>query len=911
MLHLPLYLDPRSSVEKAEILSDLNPKCTRCTLSSGTRSVCLPADGANLKRSGDTLLVLGDIPTEDEDNARRPMSSHANKQIRSFIQEHHDGPIVYASALRCRRPPRVNGKDKKISDKMIDACRPYTRGLIEEIQPTRIFCFGKLSYQIVLGANPDPIQLGRRGYGYLASGAKVFMFPHASRVSPNRFLWKRLEEDMEWALTASPEPPPWDGTIYQVETVQDSIDACKVMTEREGFTFDTETGGLMGDDEYFQVACLTATPYGNSEDAWLWDEDVLKDPDMLRPLQALMRDGYVLKTGHNLKYDIEAVGYGLDLLDEWGITEFAGVGFDTLLALKSLDTESMPRLNISDNLVGMGGHKADNALALAAARDLVNRSRAEARQQRLQGMTHPSLRAAMRHPEMDVDSFAYPLIPRDILYRYCALDTIATERLRTFCVPRIFARPNLTLVVEELHKPATKAISQIESWGMSADVDAANMFGRMLIPVRDTNLVKIRDQGYTEDITPENTRELLFKTLKLPVQNRTKADNLPAVDRESLEKLEKKHPIVPLLMEHAKVTKLLSTYVDGLIPHIRPDGRVRSSINIAGTRSGRPSSSKPNLMNIPSRGSWAGMAKSIFNAPPGHVIVQLDYSQIEVRIAAMLSQDPDLIQAYVDGVDVHRRTAARAFGVPENEVTKDQRRDAKAVVFGVMFGKSPSSLAKDLGITLAKGQMIYNSVLGVYGVLSKWMQQQRKRCERTGVCYTYLPDSHGVLNKARMRQLWQIAEPDSGAQSTARNGSVNTPIQGSASDFMMRTICAVVDWIVDNRIPARVTNTVYDSILIEAPFAQALATASKVKGIMEGQPSAGVPLVADVDIGRTWGSLMSLKGIMLVASSRRNSFTDLEIIHLAEADQDLAEEMGKDPMGWLKKVSQLAEDIAA
>lgn len=911
MLHLPLYLDLRSAVEKAETLTDLNPKCTRCTLSSGARSVCLPADGANLNNSGDTLLVLGDIPTEAEDHARRPMSSRPNGMVRRFIEEHHDGPIVYASAIRCRRPPKVNGKDKKISDKTVNACRPYTKGLIEEIKPARIFCFGKLAYQIVLGSNPDPIQLGRRGYGYFANGTKVFMFPHASRVSPNRFLWKRLEEDMEWALTAKPEPPPWDGVIYQVENVEDSIEACRVMSATGGFTFDTETGGLMGDDEYFQVACLTATPYGNTEDAWLWDEDMIKDPAVLAPLQDLMRDAEVLKTGQNLKYDIEAVSYGFDLRDERGVSEFAGIGFDTLLALKALDTESMPKLSISDNLVGMGGHKADNAHALAAARELIGRSRDDPRQQRLRGMTPPALQAAIRHKNVkNVDAFAYPLIPREILYRYCALDTIATARLDALARPRIMGQQNFKLVREQLHNPATKAISQIEAWGMSADITAANLFGKMLIPVRDKNLVKIRENGYTDDITDGNTRKLLFETLKLPVQETTDT-GLPAVNRTSLEKLEHKSPIVPFLMEHAKVTKLLSTYVDGLIPHIRPDGRVRSSINIAGTRSGRPSSSNPNLMNIPSRGSWAKMAKSIFNAPPGYVIVQLDYSQLEVRMAAILSQDPDLIQTYVDGVDVHRRTAARAFGVPESSVTKEQRNNAKAVVFGIMFGSTANTLSKKLGISLAKAREIFNLVLGVYEVLSKWMQVQRKQVERTGVCYTYLPDSNGVLNKARMRQLWQIAEPDSGLQSTARNGSVNTPIQGSASDFMMRTICTVVDWIIDSGSLARVTNTVYDSIIIEAPFAEALSTASKVKGIMEGWPSAGVPLVADIDIGRTWGSLMSLDGIKLVASSRKNGLSDLDILHVAAGDQDLADEMGKDPKGWLKKVDSLVIDLCA
>jgi DNA polymerase-1 len=396
----------------------------------------------------------------------------------------------------------------------------------------------------------------------------------------------------------------------------------------------------------------------------------------------------------------------------------------------------------------------------------------------------------------------------------------------------------------------------------------------------------------------------------LPVVKLTK-NGKPSTDADTLGKLRDKHPVIPLLLDYAKVDKLISTYVDGLLPHVRPDGRVRSTLHIAGARSGRMSSSNPNLQNIPSGGEYAKMAKAIFNAPPGHVLLQLDYSQLEVRIAAMLSQDENLIQAYLDGVDVHRRTASKAFHITEAEVTKDQRRGAKTVVFGVLYGKSPRSLAKDLGVADREGQALYDSVLGGLPQLNAWMRAQRAYTEKYGTVWTYVPQLDGTMARARCRQLWQIAEPDSLQQSRARNGAVNTPVQGSASDFMLRSVVAAVQWVVGDGIPCRVTNTVHDSIILEVPYEWALEVADMVKDIMEGWPSCGVPLVADVDVGRTWGSLHTLKGIRLVAQADRKGLTDAEVIHVAKADADLDEEMGSDPSKWLKDVRGLAADMRA
>lgn len=868
--------------------------------------MCMGADGQQPADDGSftgAVLVLGDFPTEPEDAARRPVSAGPNATLRDVIESAHDGPIVYASALRCAP------KGTNVTDKIMDACRPYTHGLIEEVKPSRILCFGKRAYQMVLGSKPDSIQLGRRGYGYLSDGTPVFMLHAARRVTPNRFLFRRWRADVEWALANDPPKPPWEGVVYDVRTVDDARIAAAALRRAGTFTYDTETGGLMGSD-YFQVVCLTAAPADNPMAVYLWDEDALKD-ERREPLREVLRDPSVRKVGHNLKFDFEAVAYGLDLLDERGVLQVQGAGFDTLLTVKNLDTECKGGLAIVDHHVGMGGHKAENDAAIAAAVDQINRARADPKQRRLPGMTHPALAAAIAHPDTDAKSFAYALVPREILYRYCALDTVATALLHQHYEPITEKAPHLKLVRDELHNPATSAIAQIEAWGMSADINAARSFGRMLEPRRDEYMAKIRALGCDVDInSPTQLGGYLFDDLGLPVQDVSEKTGQPRVNAASLEKLRDHHEVVATLLDYAKVNKLIGTYVDGLIPHIREDGRIRCSLNIAGARSGRMSSSNPNLQNIPSSGEYAKRAKAIFNAAPGHVLLQLDYSQLEVRVAAIVSGDPTLRQAYLEGADVHRRTASIAFGMPEAEVTKDVRRDAKGVVFGVLYGKSANSLAKDLGVDLARGQFVYDSVLGALPVLTEWMAKQRAHCDRYGSTWTYLPMGNGrgeKLKRARCRQLWQIAEPESKFQSVARNGSVNTPIQGTASDYMMRSLIAVVNWIVGDGIPARVVNTVHDSIILEVPYAWALEVAAVVKSIMESWPSMGVPLVADVDVGLTWGGLHKLDGVTLVANGLRNGLDDFEIMHLARADPDLDDEMGEgDGVAWLKRAKHLA-----
>jgi DNA polymerase I-like protein with 3'-5' exonuclease and polymerase domains/uracil-DNA glycosylase len=900
---LPLYTDRTVAVDRCAPL-DIDTDCTRCKFHEHARGVCIGAEAVGEFESFEgALLIVDSAPTAEEDAAERPMSSSPNRTVRSMIEAKHDGPIVYAHAMRC--PTR----GKLVTEKAVDACRPYTAGLVREVKPSRIFCLGRIAFEMVLGVSADPMSV-RRGYGYTADGVPVFMFPQAYRMTSNRFLAARLKRDIEWALDETPERPPHDAVFYLVETPEQSAQACEHLRAGGWFAYDTETSGLMG-DKFFQVVCLAAVR-SDEDDAYLWTEDALKDADVLAPLQALLRDPAIGKVGHNLKFDLEAVAHGLGLRDASGVIQARGVHGDTMLWRRALDTDAMVRLEYADNLVGMGGHKTENKAALDGAVQRIRKARKDPRQLMLHGMDHPALRAAVAHPTAHELAFGFALVPREILYRYCALDTVATARLSRLLEPVVNDHAPTRLVSDTFLKPATAALAQVEAWGMSADRDAAFAFGEVLKHRRTETIEKIRALGCECDLnSSDQLGKFLFGELDLPVIKVSEKTNKPSTDKHVLAALKDKHPVIEHLLTHAQLDKLISTYADGLIPHIRDDGRIRTSLNLAGTRSGRLSSSNPNLQNIPSGGEYAKTAKAIFNAPPGHVLIQLDYSQLEIRIAAMLSGEPKLIEAYRNGVDLHMQTARLiaplAWKIPPTACNREHRRAAKAVVFGLLYGKSAGGLAKDLKCSRAEAQRIVDAVLGSYDQLAAWIDKRHAETERNGIAWTQVATDDGRLERARHRQLHGIADTDDAQRNRCRNAAVNTPVQGSASDFMLRTICAVVDWIVGDGIPARVTNTVHDSIILEAPCAWALDVALTTKSIMEQWPACGVPLVADVDIGPSWGSMLGLTGLRLVGQSMRAGMTDDEIIHVASADDDTVDEMGDDVKAWLTR----AKDIAA
>jgi uracil-DNA glycosylase family 4 len=871
MRRLPLYSDRKAPIDRAEPLLP-TPGCVRCERHESARSVCIQADvgaGTNPEALSGSILVVSHQPTKYEDDTGRPMSSHPNRSFREELEGRTKLPIVYKTALSCWAP---QPKQPVTLAGQIDACRGYVRAVIDQAKPSRVLCLGKEAYQSVLGVKV-PSTHARQGYGYLEDGTPVFILPAWSSVMGNRFLYARAIEDLEWALTASPQPPPYDLCVEVIETVEDACEAVGVLAASECVVYDTEFWGVFGTRE-FSLECLAASPKDGSR-VFGWEAPSLRD-ERADALKELLRSKPL--RGHGLKADQKAVARGLGLIDEFGRIQLGPADADTMLWAKQLDSDMLVRLGYQDVRVGMGGHKEEMQLHLARARTMVQHARAEPDQPWYPTLVPTALDAAVKYPHAPVDSFAYGCTPKDVTLRYCAMDTVSTARLGLLFEPQIKSSPAHELMSSRFVCPSVNALAQVETWGMAADVQAARVAGKMLGVARDAALTQLRELGCMINVNSNvELARYLYQDLGLPVLDTT-ATGAPSTAASTLKRLD--HPVVEPLLRYAKTDKLISTYVDGLIPFI-VDGRIYGNIKQDGTRSGRWSSFRPNLQNIPSRGPLAKVIKGIFVAPPGHCFVQLDYSQLELRVAAILTGDPALIQIYKDGLDLHLRTAQMIsqdmWGIAPEQVGKDERGEAKAVGFGLWYGKGDRTLASDLNTTVRRAKMIRELVLGQFPTASAWIEARKAFTLEHGVTWTYWDGQ-----RARCRQLPDILSSDSGLQSKASNASFNSAVQGSAALFMERTIQAVVEWLRRDRIPARVTNTVHDSIILEVPFPWVYEVVETVRDIMQSWPTGDVPLIADADVGLTWANLHDYDTVLKVGGFLARGISPEEICHILE-----------------------------
>jgi DNA polymerase-1 len=326
-----------------------------------------------------------------------------------------------------------------------------------------------------------------------------------------------------------------------------------------------------------------------------------------------------------------------------------------------------------------------------------------------------------------------------------------------------------------------------------------------------------------------------------------------------------KHPSIDMIIRYRELDTIATRYGTTLAKHVRQDGRIHGSFNIVGTETGRFSSAEPNLQNLPSRGSLAKIVKKVFVAPPGRVLLQLDYSQIEYRVAAIISGDRIMKQVFIDGGDLHRRTAElismTAWGIPQDEMSsmddakiKPYRSAAKTTNFGLLYGLGVTTLARTLGIEVELARTINVSVMGAFVDLGRWLVDTVSFARAHGyVC--------GIVDgeEGRRPPLYSIASPDHGTVAHAVNQAKNTPIQGSAANYMARSLVETHSWLTADKIPARIVGTVHDSTIIEVDEDWAEEVAGMGIDIMESQWSDDIPLVVDCEVGRTWASLTAVQ----------------------------------------------------
>ena len=408
--------------------------------------------------------------------------------------------------------------------------------------------------------------------------------------------------------------------------------------------------------------------------------------------------------------------------------------------------------------------------------------------------------------------------------------------------------------------PAARAVCQMEEWGALVDQEGIRSFHLYLQGEKQEVLSKLEryaGKGFNPD-SYHDVRKLLFKTLGLVSTESTK-EGSESTKFEVLEAMKHQHPAVGLVCDWRKVSKLDGTYAIGMLRHVRDDGRIHPDLKLDGARSGRLSCTDPNLQTIPrdSDSATGKMARDLFVVPRGYLMASVDYSQIELRVAAMLSGDPVMRELFCSGEDFHWATAKSiskaTWGLEldvNNEAHKKYRTRAKSINFGLLYGQGDAALAVILGCSKRDAAKIRTNVLGQFSVLDRWIKGQLAEAKRTGYCWTYWAGK-----RARRRALWKVADPDGYESSKAERGSWNTPIQGTASEYLVRSMTEVVSWILDEGIPAKVVLPVHDSLLLEIQEDAVDEVLSEVCRIMAQWDSQGVPLIVDAEIGPAYGSL--------------------------------------------------------
>ena len=395
----------------------------------------------------------------------------------------------------------------------------------------------------------------------------------------------------------------------------------------------------------------------------------------------------------------------------------------------------------------------------------------------------------------------------------------------------------------EMELPLCEVLYKMENRGIAIDRSQLEQFGIMLTAriAACEELIFSYSDGMFNINSTKQLGELLFEKLGLPPVKKTKTGY--STNADVLEKLKGKHPIIPAIMDYRMLTKLKSTYADGLIKEIRADGRIHTTFQNLVTATGRLSSTEPNLQNIPVRTDLGAEIRKMFVPREGYVLVDADYSQIELRVLAHIAKDEAMQRAFCGGVDIHTATAAQVFGVPVESVTPLQRRHAKAVNFGIVYGISEFSLAEDIGVSRYEAREYIDNYLTNYPGVRAYMKQVVADAREIG----YTETMYG-----RRRYIPELKSSNFNIRSGAERITLNTPIQGTAADLIKLAMIRVEKALNENFPEAELLLQVHDELIVECPEAIAPKVAELISREMQGVADLSVPLMAEAKFGKSW-----------------------------------------------------------
>jgi DNA polymerase-1 len=573
------------------------------------------------------------------------------------------------------------------------------------------------------------------------------------------------------------------------------------------FAFDTETTSL----DYMQAELVGvsfaiepgAAAYVPLAHDYLGVPPQLDRQRVLAALKPLLEDPTRLKVGQNLKYD-------MSVLARYGI-ELRGIAYDTMLESYVLDPT--------------GSRHDMDTLALKYLGETTIHFEDIAGKGAKQ-LTFNQIELEQAGP-------------------YAAEDADVTLRLHQTLWPRLHEQPGPAAVFRDIEIPLVPVLSRIERNGALVD-------GRLLAEQSlelGVSLAELEQRAH--DLagqpfnlgSPKQLGEILYVKLGLPVTRKTPT-GAPSTAEDVLQELALDYPLPKVLIEYRGLSKLKSTYTDRLPAMIDPDtGRIHTSYHQAVTATGRLSSSDPNLQNIPVRTAEGRRIRQAFVAPPGSAILAADYSQIELRIMAHLSGDAGLRRAFAAGLDIHSATAAEVFGVALDAVTPEQRRSAKAINFGLIYGMSAFGLGRQLNLGRNQAQEYIDRYFERYPGVRAYMESTRQRAADTG----YVETLYG-----RRLYVPEIRDRNNQRRQAAERAAINAPLQGTAADIIKRAMIAVDGWLTRERLATKLIMQVHDELVLEVPTGELEAVRTAIAALMQGAAELAVPLLVDVGVGANW-----------------------------------------------------------
>ncbi|MBF8177443.1 DNA polymerase I [Herminiimonas contaminans] len=428
---------------------------------------------------------------------------------------------------------------------------------------------------------------------------------------------------------------------------------------------------------------------------------------------------------------------------------------------------------------------------------------------------------------------------------YAAEDADITLQLHQRMWPQVAEDKGLTFVYENIELPTAVVLQKIERNGVLIDPDLlakqSNELGKRMLEI-EQNAYELAGQPFNLN-SPKQLGEIFFEKLKLPVVKKTPSGS-PSTDEEVLQKLAEDYPLPKVLLEYRSLSKLKSTYTDKLPKMIDPTtGRVHTNYAQAVAVTGRLASNDPNLQNIPIRNAEGRRIREAFVAAPGNVIVSADYSQIELRIMAHISGDENMLQAFADGEDIHRATAAEIFGIERAAVDSEQRRYAKVINFGLIYGMSAFGLAGNLGIERSAAQSYIEKYFYRFAGVKRYMDETRLEAKARGYVQTVFG-----------RRLWlpEINSPNGPRRQGAERAAINAPMQGTAADLIKLAMIAVQGWLETEKLQSKMIMQVHDELVLEVAETELALVREKLPELMRNVAQLKVPLIAEVGVGKNW-----------------------------------------------------------